>query len=236
MNTKLTEKLLNSLKLLYIENDENYSNSVSQALKLKLHTVYTAKTIKEAVSIYNDENIDIIVSELSLNNQSTKNFINSIRNINKYIPIIIISSIKDANSIRETIKFNLTDYIFKPIDIKTLKDALSRSAISIYDAGLYEVTFLNNSKYNVRKKLLILDDEILTLTTNEVRLLDILVFNQQALLSKEDLKNMIWENSYDMSDEALKSLMTRLRKKIGKEAIQNISGSGYILNLGQIPI
>ena len=250
MSNKFIQNILKTLNVLYIDTDENYTQKMSQALEIKVYSVFTAKTIKEATEIYNNENIDIIITELSLNKTLTTKFISKIRDINKYIPIIIISLVKDLNLMREVIKLNLTDYIFKPIDIKILKETLMRSATSIYDAGIYEIIFQNSTKYNVRKKLLTLDKdaltldkeklaitvnkEELTLTINEVRLLDILIFNQQSLLTKEDLKNMIWENAYEISDEALKSLMTRLRKKIGKESIQNVSGSGYILNLEKV--
>lgn len=230
MNKKFIENILSSSKILYLEDDSKYCDNVSEALKIKVESVFIAKTIKEAASIYNTEHIDIIISEFTINSGLTTKFITQIRSINKNIPIIIISSVKDINLIRDIIKFNLTDYIFKPIDIKILKEALNTSVISIYDSGLFQVNFENGTKYDVRKKLLTLNDEILTLTINEVRLLDVLVFNRQSLLTKDTLKDMIWEDPYDISDEALKSLMTRLRKKIGKESIQNISGSGYILS------
>jgi DNA-binding response OmpR family regulator len=231
MDQKFIENILSSLSILYIEDDIKYSENVSNALLLKTNSLFTAMTVKEAVNIYNEEDIDIIITEMTLNNGNTIGFMKNIRSINKNIPIIIISNVKEIEYLLEAIKLNLTNYILKPIDLKILRESLCKSVVNIYDNGLYEVEFKNGVKYNFRKKTLFLDDEILPLTSKEVRLLDILLYNRQSLLPKENLKDLIWENEYDISDEALKSLLNRIRKKIGKETIENVSSSGYLLKL-----
>lgn len=233
MNAKFIENILKTLKILYIEDDSKYSDNVSKALSMKSDNIYNVSCLKEAIRIYNEEGIDIIITEMKLQTGNTIGFMKSIRQINSNIPIIVISSVKEVEYLLEAVKLNLMEYILKPIDLKILREALNRAVVSIYDNGLYEVTFNNGVKYNFRKKTLYKEDEILPLTSKEVRLLDILLYNRQALLPKENLKDMIWENEYDISDEAFKSLLNRLRKKVGKESIENVSSSGYLLKLKQ---
>ena len=50
------------------------------------------------------------------------------------------------------------------------------------------------------------------------------------MLSVEELKNYIWGNEYEATESAFKNLLNKLRSKIGKESILNISGVGYRLN------
>jgi len=65
-------------------------------------------------------------------------------------------------------------------------------------------------------------------------MLDVLIYNQQYILNKEELKDLVWENSYDVSDTAFKSLINRLRTKIGKKSLKNVASTGYILNLNNV--
>lgn len=227
----LSEKILRKLSILYVESDPIYVKNVSSALELKCEKIYTAGDINEAVNIYNNENIDIIITELEFgsNSDSGMKFIKGVRNINSDIPIIVLTKHTEIDYLLFAVRSNLVEYILKPIDLKILRDALFRSVGIIYDSGRYEICFSNGSNYNVRKKLLLSKDKELPLTQNEIKLLDFLIFNQNMLLSKDVIKNHIWENAYEISDEAFKSLLTRLRGKIGKEAIRNVSGSGYLL-------
>ncbi|MCP4970288.1 MAG: response regulator transcription factor [Arcobacter sp.] len=231
MNTKYIENILKTSKILYIEDDIKYRDNVSKALNMKSDYVISVSCLEEAIKVYNENSIDIIITEIMIKTGTSINFIKSIRKINKNIPIIVVSSLKDTEILLEAVKLNLIDYIIKPIELKILRDALTSSVISIFDNGLYEVEFTNGAKYNFRKKILIKDEINLTLTSKEVRLLDILLYNRKILLPMDNLKDMLWENESYVSDEAFKSILNRLRKKIGKESIENISSSGYLLKL-----
>ena len=68
------------------------------------------------------------------------------------------------------------------------------------------------------------------LTSKELILLEYLVKNSNRVISIEELKNCIWEDELDATESAFKNLLTKLRAKIGKDTILNISGVGYRLN------
>ena len=69
----------------------------------------------------------------------------------------------------------------------------------------------------------------ISLTAKEIDLLDYLIKNNRVVAS-EELKTAIWENEYEATESALKNLLNKIRKKIGKESIINISGVGYKLD------
>ena len=68
------------------------------------------------------------------------------------------------------------------------------------------------------------------LTAKELYLLDLLIKNHHKVLSIQELKLAIWEDEFEATDSALKNLLNKLRKKIGKESIINISSVGYRLH------
>jgi DNA-binding response OmpR family regulator len=232
MNIPSIEKILESMTILYIESDIKFNHKVTEALKIKSKKVFSATSVEDAIELYKTAKPDIIITEVILNKSSGLDFINNLRKVNSTIPIIVISSSTKVEHLLKSIRLNLIDYILKPINIKQLRTALQRSVSSLFQNALVEIEFLNGTKYNYQKKLLMdQDDNDIKITHNEIELLNILLVNQHYILSMDEIKDLVWEDNYYVTDQAFKSLLNRLRKKIGKESIKNISGSGYILNL-----
>ena len=159
-------------------------------------------------------------------------FIKELRKIDKTIPIIILSAYTDRNYLLEATKLKLTDYLTKPIDFKSLNDALHKCVEEILDNSRYVISFKNNIEYNVLHKKLIclINNEEISLTSKELDLLDLFIKNSNRVLSTDELKNSLWEDEFEATDSALKNLLNKLRKKIGKESIINISSVGYRLD------
>jgi DNA-binding response OmpR family regulator len=237
MKERQIEKILNTLTILYVEPSKTVAKKVQEALRLKCDNVLVAYSIQEAVEIYNDEKVDIIITEVKFpdndNDNDGERFIKSIRNINTNIPIIVISSVKDIKVLLSMIRLNLTEYIVKPIDIQIFKEALYNATTYLYDNGYYEIRFPNGAVYNVVKKLLSKDGKNITLTPNEIRFLDFLIVNKNSVIPKDTICNYVWEDNFNITEEAFKSLLNRIRKKLGKESIKNISGYGYRLNIDE---
>ncbi|MFA6740039.1 MAG: helix-turn-helix domain-containing protein [Arcobacteraceae bacterium] len=68
------------------------------------------------------------------------------------------------------------------------------------------------------------------LTSKELDLIGFLIKHNNRIVSSDELKSNIWEDCFQATDSALKNLLNKIRKKIGKESITNISGVGYRLN------
>lgn len=234
MNTNMIERILKELNILHIEPINEYNNKINEILKTNSKHIFCSTSIQEAINIYNKNKIDIIVMEIEYPNEESFIFLKNLRKINKQIPVIIVSKTVESNVLIKTITYNIIDYIPQPVDLKKLKLALYRSVIQIYENGLYVIKFNNNLVYNVRKKILKQNNQDIELGKNELKLLDILVANRNSLMSQEEIKRLIWNDYYDITEQALKSLINRLRTKIGKEYIKNISTLGYILDTNKI--
>jgi len=232
MNTRLIEKILFNMSILYVESDSRYQTNVSEALNMKCKNVFVSSCVEESLDIFNNNNINIVITDINIKEEEdgTK-LIKKIREINKDTPIIIISASKDAMQIVQLIGLGLVDYIFKPISLRRLRNDLYKSVQIILDKGIYIIFFENDITYNVTKRLLSKNENEITLTNSERMLLDYFVLNKNTILTKDEIKREVWEFSYDITDSAFKSLINRLRNKIGKNTIKNISGSGYILNV-----
>lgn len=224
--------ILKKLNILYIEDEENIKLNVKKTLLLFSDNIFDAEDIVSAKKILLEKRIDIILSDINLPDKSGIDFIKEIRQIDKKIPIIILSAYTDKNFLLEATKLKLIDYLTKPIDFKSLHQALNKCVDEILDNSRYIISFKNNINYNVLHKKLLdtTKNEELSLTSKELTLLDFLIKNSNRIVSSEELKSYLWEDEYEATDSALKNLLNKLRKKIGKDSIINTSGVGYRLD------
>lgn len=225
-------KILSNLNILYIEDEENIKKNIKGTLTLFCENIFDASNIEEAKLLLEEHRIDIIITDINLPDTNGIEFIKEFRKIDKKIPIIILSAYTDKDYLLEATKLKLTDYLTKPIDFKSLHCALYKCVDEILENSRYLISFKNNVEFNVLHKKLFCKEknEEMTLTSKELVLLEYLVKHSNRVLSIEELKNYIWEDELEATESAFKNLLNKLRNKIGKESILNISGVGYRLN------
>lgn len=225
-------KILNKLTILYIEDEINIRENVKKTLLLLCNKVFDIASISDAKEIMKKNRIDIIISDINLNESNGIEFIKELRQEDKKIPVILLSAYTDKKYLLEATKLKLVDYLTKPIDFTMLKESLLRSVEEIIEHSRYIINFQNNVIYNVLLKKLIDEtiNEEISLTSKELDLIDYLIKHNNRIVSQDELKISIWQDSFEATDSALKNLLNKVRKKIGKESITNISGVGYRLN------
>jgi len=231
-NAENLNKILKKLNILYIEDEENIRENVKKVLLMLCENVYDIDSVDHAEKILKENRIDIIISDINLPTTNGLDFVKELRKIDRNIPVILLSAYTETKYLLEATKLKLIDYLTKPIDFKTLHEALLKSVQDILDNSRYIINFSNNINYNVLYKKLYNSNtnEDITLTSKELDMLDYLINNNNRIVSHDELKVGIWQDSFEATDSALKNLLNKLRKKIGKESIINISGVGYRLN------
>jgi two-component system response regulator VanR len=224
-------KILKSLNILYIEDELNIRINIKKTLTLFCENVLDVENISSAKEILQKNRIDIIICDINLPDCDGIEFIKELRKTDKTIPVILLTAYTDKKYLLEATKLKLIDYLTKPIDFKSLNNALQRCVQEILDNSRYVISFRNNIQYNVSHNRLIDNnkEEEIHLTSKELDLLNFLIKNNNRVCSADELKFSIWENSLEASDSALKNLLNKLRKKIGKESIINNSSIGYKL-------
>ncbi|RXK03060.1 transcriptional regulator [Arcobacter sp. CECT 8989] len=232
-NEKSFKIIKEHLNILYLEDEKAIREKLKEALELIVSNVYDCENTEEANLILKNKRIDIIISDINLKDESALDFIKNIRKAYATIPIILLSAYTEKNYLLEATKLKLVDYLVKPIDFKILNKAIEDAAQELIDYGNYIVDFENNTSYNILQKKLLSKDtnKELTITAKEIELLEYLISNSNRVLSHDEIKNKLWIDAYEITDSALKNLINKLRKKIGKESIKNISGVGFKIEL-----
>lgn len=230
-NMKSTLKLLQTKSILYIEDEDNIREDLTMTLKLMCYEVYSFSNAEDALISFSKNKPDIILSDISLENMNGIEFTKKIREFDKKIPVILLSAHTDTSFLLQAAKLKLVEYLTKPITYSELENSLFL-ALEEIEASEKRFVYLSQTiKYDTLHKLLYEGESVKKLSTSETKLLNFFIINKQRTLLIEEIKNYIWDDSYYATDTALKSLVHKLRVKVGKDSIKNVSGIGYYINI-----
>lgn len=218
--------VLKNITILYIEDDEFIRNSVTKTLKLLCDNVISIKDCDNAYEVYNEQKPNIIISDILLNKISGIDFVKQIREEDKDIPIILLSAYSDTSYLLDAVKLHLVDYLIKPVDFESLYDTLKKATQYLIENSLLQVKITKDITYFISKRTVMQDAKDIQLSLNELSLLELLIKNKNRTVNTQEIKTLIWKDDYP-SESAFKSLIYKLRKKIGKDTIISSSGFGF---------
>ena len=222
-------QILKDLNILYIEDEKNIRENITEILKMLCKNVYAFEKAPEISNLFKTHSINIIITDINLPGKNGIEFIKEIRKIDSKIPIIILTAHLDTKYLLESTRLKLVDYLVKPINFDKLNSALSRATQEILENSLYTISFKNDTVYNIQEKKLYFQKEKIPLTSKEIELLEYFIKNRNKIVSHDEIEINVWQNNFEVTESAFKTLLNKLRHKIGKESIENISGIGYKL-------
>jgi DNA-binding response OmpR family regulator len=220
---------LKTFTILYVEDDANIRKNLSNTLDIIFYKVLSSSNAEDALVMYEENSVDIILSDINLPGINGLDFVKKIREQNQKIPIIMLSAYTNTDFLLEATKLKLVNYLTKPIDFDNLYDSFSLALDDILRDKPTIIKFNNNISYDTSSSILYENKIEKDLTQSERRLLELFLEKKGATVSVEQIKNNLWNDIDKATDSALKSLLNKLRQKVGSASIKNISGVGYHL-------
>ncbi len=227
MQTQHKEVLQNASALI-VEDNTQFRKKFKKTLASYFDRIHEAANGDEAIDIYTDYGPAVIFTDIKMPKMSGLTFTTFIRKVDKNIPIIVLSAYSEKQTLKELISLNLIDFLEKPVDYDTLKEVLGKCAQSLTDNGLIEYAIAQNVKYSFSHKLLHRGKEEIALTYKEILFLELMITNRQRIVTKQMVEDTIYEGGY-MSASAISNLISKLRKKAGKDIFKTIPNIGYAL-------
>jgi len=217
-----------NLTLLYVEDDNITRQNAVEFLNDIFLMVLEASDGIEAYQIYQEEQIDLIITDIEMPKLDGLKMAKKIRKDDKKIPIIITTAYTSNAYLLEAVELQLIKYIAKPVSPESLNDALNLAYEYLSCKSI--LTIAPQTLFDQLNKTLIMNNKIIKLTKNETLLLDILVKYHQRVVTFTEIEHYVWYND-TMSMDSLRSLVKNLRKKMQNNYIENILGHGYRLRI-----
>ena len=202
-------------RILLLEDDLSLINGLSFAFKKQGFEADVARTIKDADNLWGDGKYDLLVLDVSLPDGSGFDFCRNVRQVSK-VPIIFLTASDEETSIIMGLVIGGDDYITKPFKLGVLVsriNALLRRAKD-FDSANTELQS-NGIKVLLVQGQAYKNGELLDLTAGEYKLLCLFMQNPNAVLSKEQILDKLWdcEGNY-IDNSTLTVYIRRLRTKI----------------------
>ncbi|EKQ51773.1 MAG: response regulator (CheY-like receiver and winged helix DNA-binding domain containing protein) [Clostridium sp. Maddingley MBC34-26] len=225
----------NKFKILVIDDEQNILDVVKAYLEKEDFEVITAMDGEMALNIFNEENIHLIVLDLMLPKITGEEVCKRIRATSS-VPIIMLTAKADEDEKIEGISIGADDYLTKPFSVRELVvrvRALLRRAYRDF-APMADILTFNNGdlEVDIKKMIAKKQGEVVSLTTNEFKILTILLTNPEQVFSREKLVERAFGMDYEGFDRTVDTYIKNIRQKIEnnhKEPlyIVTVYGMGY---------
>jgi len=129
MDKDLLSKVLSSsqnFSILCVEDDILLSDSLRSMFENIFKDVEFAKNGEEALEKISLRDFDIIVTDLIMPKMGGIEFIEKIRDVNLFVPILILSAFDDTENFLQTIKLGIDGYLIKPLEFDQLVIILAK--------------------------------------------------------------------------------------------------------------
>lgn len=221
--------------ILIVEDDRMLMMGLQVALKTKGSQVLQAGSVREALSVYDQQagRIDFVLLDMRLPDGTGMEVCRHIRRRSS-VPIIFLTACDDEKNAVEALGSGGDDYMTKPFHLRELlarMDAIRRrSAPQREKKTIFRV---GENVIDIRKGRVERQGKEILLSAVEYRLLLVFLQNRGQLLRRNQILSFLWDEGGEfVNDNTLTVYIRRLRQKLDDESgrqIETVRGMGYRL-------
>lgn len=213
------------MKILVLEDNPRLSRLIKEALEQKQYQVSFFTDGKEAIKAI-DEGYDCFILDINVPGIDGLSLLKEIRSMNEETPAIIISANVELETIQDAYSKGCDEYLKKPFYMYELETKLEKLCkqnlvLSLFDGYSYDVS---------AQKLLDPKGDEIRLAKKEILLLNLFAKNKNKIINFPQIEQYVWEGDLT-SNENIRALIKRLRRKLPKDSIESQGGLGYFLSL-----
>ena len=119
-------QLFKKLTVLFVEDEPVIQKQTADMLKIFFGNVFISSNGKEALDMFEDNSIDIVLTDIKMPLMCGLELTQKIRAIDDGIPIILLSSFGDQNTLLQAANCGIDGYILKPIELDNLLDTFDK--------------------------------------------------------------------------------------------------------------
>jgi len=212
------------MTVLYVEDDPIIKDNTATTLSYFFSKVVTASDGKEALCLLQTFKPDILITDYVMPYINGYDLICEAKKLYEDIIFFITSSYTDEEKLLQCIPLGLSGYLVKPINYEQLLSAL-KSIIEKKQAHLIDLE--TDIYYLPTRKIFLKKGREITLTYQEVSLVELFIKHRGELLSKNMMMLYLYGEIVD--ENLLKNLIYRLRKKVQEDLFMTVKNIGYVL-------
>ena len=215
--------------ILVVDDDKNTRLLLKAVLESEGYTVYTAQNGEDALTVMDQQHIDLVVPDVMMPKMDGYEFTKTLREAQNNLPILMVSAKQLPTDKKKGFLVGTDDYMTKPIDeeemLLRIKALLRRAQIVSDRKIVVGDVILDYDSFTVSK-----NGDVQELPQKEFLLLYKLLSYPGKIFTRIQLMDEIWGAESDTGWETVTVHVGRLRKRFegwDEFELQSIRGLGY---------
>lgn len=226
---------MGNIKLLLAEDDANLGVLLRNYLAVKNYDTDLFVNGSLALEAFSKGTYNLCILDIMMPEMDGLTLAKEIRLTNPEIPVIFLTAKNQKEDIIDGFRTGADDYITKPFSMEELLyriEAILRRTSSSSVSHKEDHYSIGHYTFDPLKQTLLLDDQVIKLTTKESELLELLCRHGNEILERNYALKTIWIDDNYFNARSMDVYITRLRKYLRKDTsvrILNVHGRGYKL-------
>lgn len=215
--------------ILIAEDDYELRHLFQRGLIQNGYRVRGVEDGKAALEALEKEYADLIISDIMMPEIDGFEFAQTVRKVNKRIPILFMSAKDDLPSKQKGFRLGIDDYMVKPVELDELVLRV-RALLRRANIEMERKIAIGNLELDADAMSAEVDGEEISLTIREFNIIYKLLSYPKKTFSRAQLMDEFWDVDSDTSLRAVDVYMTKLRNKLSDcdgFKIVTVRGVGY---------
>jgi DNA-binding response OmpR family regulator len=229
----MSSRVASGTRILAIEDNPLTADLLVRCLSQAGYEVDVLSRGAEALGRLDESQYDVVLLDLSLPDFDGLELCRQLRARGDLTPVLVLSARDRLDDRVEGLRSGADDYLTKPfktIELEARVHALIRRGQRFQEPK--DLLQLGTLSMDVKRRRVVLEGHLLTLTPKEFALLEFLLRNAGAVYSADELHDRLWGGPRPQTNVvqvALHQLRSKLRTRATSVAIETIRGFGYRL-------
>ena len=220
------------MKILLAEDEVDLNNVVTRYLKKNGYSVDSVLDGEEALDYLEYSEYDLVILDIMMPKVDGFEVIKKLRNKGNHTSILMLTARDNADDKVKGLDLGADDYIVKPFDFNELM-ARIRAVVRRKYGNSSNKLVIGDLILDTSEKSVTRAGKQIELTGKESEVLEYLMQSKNRILSREQIKEHVWDFDYEGDSNIIDVLIKNIRKKIdiedGKQIIYTKRGLGYVI-------
>ena len=220
------------MKILLAEDEVDLNNVVTRYLKKNGYSVDSVLDGEEALDYLEYSEYDLVILDIMMPKVDGFEVIKKLRDKGNHTSVLMLTARDSADDKVKGLDLGADDYIVKPFDFNELMARIRAVVRRKYGNSSNRLVIadliLDTSEKSVTRA-----GKQIELTGKEYEVLEYLMQSKNRILSRDQIKEHVWDFDYEGDSNIIDVLIKNIRKKIdietGKQIIYTKRGLGYVI-------